>query len=215
MQQCRKKPDQLLLDLPIKESILTLTVQQKYWQVVRWNTVEKSHGSPIVCIRLNKGFDVNIDTLIDNLLIEEVIARLAQTHDDKDWEGFAALLASEVRVDLSEYLGIEPMEAGAQDVTNRLAEVLNGFDSTHHTVSDILLTVAGNDASVRNHITAYFHLSRPEGAVDHCVMRGTWTMRLHKVDDRWLINEIIIKRTTPWEGDPELFVYAIQSVQQR
>ncbi|MEU4192437.1 nuclear transport factor 2 family protein [Kribbella sp. NPDC026611] len=147
--------------------------------------------------------------LMDRAAIAEVVAGLAHTQDDQDWTALRQLFADVVRLDLStHYYGNPPMQVPAAELVELARRTREGFDATHHSATDLLIQVSGDEAECRAHVVAYHHISAEPGAPDYCTMRGFWRLLLRRSGERWLIHHWTVARTAPWEGSPEIYDHA-------
>ncbi|MFJ4918842.1 nuclear transport factor 2 family protein [Streptomyces sp. NPDC088725] len=150
-----------------------------------------------------------LESLSDQLAIAEAVARLATTQDAHDWAGLRALLTERVHLDLSRHLDVPAVEVSADDFTSRARAVAEGFTVTHHLTSNLVIDLAGTQATCSAHVLAYHYLAdRPAAGTQICVMRGTWDLRMRKTGTRWLIERIAVTRTAPLEGNAHLYTHA-------
>jgi len=156
---------------------------------------------------------VTVAGLADRAAVTDVVARLAHAQDDRDWPALRALFADEVLVDLSaHHHGTPPTTVPATELVALARSTLDGFDHTHHTATDLLLRLSGDEAECRAHVVALHHLTTGPDVVDHCTMRGLWRLGLRRSDGRWLVDRWAVVRTAPWEGSPEIYALAAARV---
>ncbi|MDS0134604.1 MULTISPECIES: nuclear transport factor 2 family protein [unclassified Amycolatopsis] len=150
-----------------------------------------------------------LQDLLDRAAIADVVAGLAHAQDDRDWAILRRLFADEVTLDLStHYHGRPPTTVTADALVELARATLEGFDSTHHTATDLVVQSSGDDATCRAHVVAYHHVPAEPGVVDHCTMRGRWELELRKLGGRWLIHHWTVLRTAPWDGSPDVYALA-------
>jgi hypothetical protein len=149
----------------------------------------------------------------DHVAIGGVVAALAFAQDDKDWERMRGLFTPEVHLDLSGVFGEPAVDITAAELATQARAVIGGFECTHHATSNIDVAVDGDEARCRAHVVSYHHLPTENGRVDHCTMRGHWSLGLRRDGGRWLIERWAVVRTAPWEGDPGL--YKLAAARQR
>ncbi|ANZ41691.1 hypothetical protein BBK82_42840 [Lentzea guizhouensis] len=141
--------------------------------------------------------------------IADVVTALAHAQDDKDWPALRRLFADEVVLDLStHHFGTPPAPMTATDLVALASTTLTGFDSTHHSASNLELHLSDDNAECRVHVVAYHHVPTDPGVVDHCTMRGYWRLTLRRLSERWLITHWTVQRTCPWEGSPDVYALA-------
>ncbi|GIJ44873.1 hypothetical protein Val02_17590 [Virgisporangium aliadipatigenens] len=145
--------------------------------------------------------------------VAEAVVRLAYACDGKDWAGLRALVADRVRYDASRHRGGPAVELSAAEFTALARRSLDGFDTTHHALSNLLVTVDGDAAHCHAYVVAYHHVSTGPGTVDFCTMRGRCEFRLVAVGSQWRVREWTVVRTGPLEGSAE--VYDIAAARSR
>lgn len=142
-------------------------------------------------------------TLLDHIRISDVVANLAHAQDDKDWERFRGLFADRMILDLTARSGDPVEELTADEMTAKARAIIDGFACTHHASSNLLIEVSGATARCRAHMVAYHHVPTP--GVDYLTMRGYWNLDLVSTNEKWVIRRWTIVRTSPWEGNPDLY----------
>ena len=154
-----------------------------------------------------------LEELADRASVADVVAGLAHAQDDRDWDALRRLLADEVVLDLStHHFGTPPSTVAAADLVALASRTLDGFDSTHHAATNLVVRLRDDEAECRATVTAYHHVPADPGVVDHCTMRGYWRLGLRKVGGRWLITHWAVQRTCPWEGSPDVYALAAARV---
>jgi hypothetical protein len=148
------------------------------------------------------------ELLSDRAEIADVVARLAVTQDGKDFDGFRALFADRVRVDLPGHVGDPPAEMGADELAALGRSVLSGFAATQHATSNVLTTVDGDAARTEVTVSAYHHVPADPGVGDWCLVRNRWELELRRSGGRWLIAGWAIVRTGPVAGNPAVYEIA-------
>ncbi|MFC9437366.1 nuclear transport factor 2 family protein [Nocardia sp. NPDC057030] len=148
----------------------------------------------------------DVNYLADRVAVTETVARFAWSQDLEDWEGLRAILADTVTLDVSEHLGAPPQELSADDFVVASRAVREGFHSTHHSTSNVIVEIEGDHANYRSFVVAYHHV--PAEAVDWLVMRGFWHVDLRRVDKEWRLRRIRVVRKAPFAGNSELYAIA-------
>ena len=154
----------------------------------------------------------DMQALIDRATLTDLAYKLAYAEDDKDFEGFRALYADKVHVDLSAHVGGEPAEVTADQLTDRARQVLGGFTYTQHSVANVLVTVDGDRALVRANVSAYHHLPMDTGVDDYCLVRNRWNLGFVRSAGRWLIDRVVVVRDGPVQGHADLYQVAAARV---
>ena len=143
--------------------------------------------------------------LRDRERIADVLATLAFACDDGDWDQFGRLFTDRLHYDSSRHSGNPAADFTIEEFTAVARGVLDGFDCTHHALSNTLITVAGDEAQCRAYVVAYHHVATEPGVVDYCVMRGYCHFGLRRVRGEWLISSWQVVRTAPLEGSPDVY----------
>jgi hypothetical protein len=141
-----------------------------------------------------------LQLLLDRADIEDVVARLAHTQDDKDFAGFGALFAEQVRLQISPQDGAAPRVLSADDMAELGRSVLGGFTSTQHLTSNVLCDIDGDTARCRTSVQAYHHVPTEPGVADYCIQRNRWELELRRAADGWRITAWSMVPNGPTEG---------------
>ncbi|GAA2629090.1 nuclear transport factor 2 family protein [Streptomyces vastus] len=150
-----------------------------------------------------------LQDLVDRAAVADVVAGLAHAQDDRDWTALRRLFADAVHLDLSaHYHGSPPTTVPAAELVELARTTLEGFDSTHHAATGLVIQLSGDEAECRAHMVAYHHVPADPGVTDHCTMRGLWRLRLRRSGERWLIHHWAVVRTAPWEGSVGVYELA-------
>ncbi|WP_405058892.1 nuclear transport factor 2 family protein [Kribbella sp. NBC_01505] len=148
----------------------------------------------------------DVNHLADRVAVAETVARFTWSQDLKEWDGLRAIVADTVTMDVSEHVGAPPQELSADDFVAACRAVLEGFQSTHHSTSNVIIEVAGDHATYRSFVVAYHHV--PTDEVDWLVARAFWYVDLQRVDHEWRLKRIRVVRKAPFAGNPELYAIA-------
>ena len=146
----------------------------------------------------------------DRERIADLMATLAFACDDGDWAQFGRLFTERLHYDSSRHSGSPAADFTSEEFTAMARGVLDGFDCTHHALSNELITVDGDEAHCRAHVVAYHHVAAAPGVVDYCVMRGYCHFGLRRVRGEWLISSWQVVRTAPLEGSPDVYRIAAE-----
>jgi hypothetical protein len=138
--------------------------------------------------------------LLDRAEIEDVVARLAHTQDDKDFAGFRALFADRVRLAMSTQHGGPPRDLSGDELAELDRSTLAGFTSTQHMTSNVLTSIDGDTARCRASVLAYHHVPTEPGVADYCTQRNTWQLELRRTEQGWRITSWSLMQNGPAEG---------------
>jgi hypothetical protein len=111
--------------------------------------------------------------------IIDTITRVTWYADQRDWDRLPALFADTVFLDYSSITGGEPSHVAPADIVESWRQSLGRLDATQHLVTNHLVTVDGDQASVTAHFIATHVLS--SAAPD-----PLWTLGGHY---RWTLAE--------------------------
>src|SRR5262245_39714986 len=125
------------------------------------------------------------ENLSDRMAVAETVARFSWAQDTRDWATLRSLIADRITLDLSEHFGWPAEEMSANAFLTKTQPVLQGFAVTHHTTSNLVTEIQGDQATCRAYVVAYHHI--PTDGTDWCVMRGYWHFGLHKSSELWRI----------------------------
>jgi len=133
--------------------------------------------------------------VVDRLRIVDVINRVADALDRRDW----TLLRSCFTPDAVETFSNGRAE-GYDAIESFCARALGGLDATQHLVSTIRLDISGDEASARSYFQAQ-HVRRSATGVGTFMIGGTYEDRLLRAGDGWRLAARTLVRT--WStGDP-------------
>jgi hypothetical protein len=144
-------------------------------------------------------------TLIDRLNIADTFFSMAYAEDDRDWKRLRSLVTDPLHFDLSRHLGAPAQDISADDFIKTFQTTLNGFESTHHTISNVMATIDGDIAHGRASVVAYHYLPTEQGIADYCIVRGFMEAEFQRAEEGWVFRKISIVRASPPEGYPGLY----------
>lgn len=131
--------------------------------------------------------------------IANVLARVAITQDDHDWDGHMACFVPDVR-----YVHPKGELSGATAVAERARKALEPLDASQHLLGTIVIEVDGDTAESSTYFIAqHVRAAAPGGATFWIAgtYRDSWVRR----DGRWLIAERL--QTYSWrDGNPDVIV---------
>jgi 3-phenylpropionate/cinnamic acid dioxygenase small subunit len=142
----------------------------------------------------------DVQALADRAALIDQVSRLAYAEDDKDYDGFRALFADRVYVDMRTLHGGEAEEISADELTDRARRALGGFTYTQHSATNVLVTLDGDRAQVRANVTAYHHVPTEPGIDDYCLVRVYWNLGFVRNHGQWLIDRVVVVRDGPVQG---------------
>lgn len=149
--------------------------------------------------------------LLDRLDISDLVTRMGWCLDRRDWDGFKALFTDRVHTDYTALWGGEPQEASvdellATDAQGSWRRTMDGLEATQHLITNILVSVDGDEARVTANVVGVHRLVNPHGSPLWTV-GGTYEFRVVRGRDGWLIRAIT-QRITWVEGNQQVLFRA-------
>ena len=124
----------------------------------------------------------------DNLSVQKVIAKFANSFDVKDWDGLQACLTESVFTDYSDLRGTPPKTITAVDYVKSRRESLDHL-KLHHLVGNFEIDfMDANSATCRASMVVW-RKSDEEEFTSHCV----YIFQLVKAQEEWKISGITQK----------------------
>ncbi|WP_428310532.1 nuclear transport factor 2 family protein [Hydrocarboniphaga sp.] len=136
--------------------------------------------------------------LLDRAAISDTIFKYATGIDRRDWPLYRSIFTDEVEFDFTSWRGVrETMRADDWIVSVR--QTLACFDATQHNMTNPVITLAGDEATIVVHMVAMHHF---EGEMQQ--LGGFYTNRLRRDASGWKISACCL--TITWEqGERALF----------
>jgi ketosteroid isomerase-like protein len=118
----------------------------------------------------------------DEAAIATIVESVATLADRREFDALEGLYAPEVRLDYTSLAGGAPEVVSPQALMTRWAGVLPGFDRTRHALSDVAITVRGEEASATARVIADHWLGEA-----HWQVRGAYAYELVREGGTWRI----------------------------
>lgn len=136
---------------------------------------------------------------MDEIKIQQVIHRFANSFDIKDWHGLEDCFTEKIYTDYSDLRGTLPETIDAKHYVHLRQEALSKLQ-THHLCGNHEIEVKGDKAVCKTSMVIYRSgADKQENFTTHCI----YTFNLQKINSAWKITGIIQK--VFWnEGDPSL-----------
>lgn len=136
--------------------------------------------------------------LIDRAAISDLVLSYATGIDRRDWLLYRSIFTPRVAFDFTTWAGVKE-EMAADDWVASVKATLACFDATQHTMSNHVITLDGDRATIVVHMNALHYF---EGEVQQ--LGGYYTNGLVRTSDGWKIASCRLVIT--WEqGDRALF----------
>ncbi|MEA2178008.1 MAG: hypothetical protein QOG77_1305 [Solirubrobacteraceae bacterium] len=147
--------------------------------------------------------------LKDRLDVSDVITRYAFALDQCEWDEMERIWDDEVEVDLPHVEAAETVSRSA--MIEMIRDTVGGFEATHHMIPNHLVTVDGDQATVKNYANAWHSVPTERGITDYCLIRGFYRWGLRRTEDGWRVNAMKVTFHGPVEG----YMGVYQVAQQR
>jgi len=121
--------------------------------------------------------------------IQAVVTGLFVHTDGRQWQQVQQAFAPEVQLDYTSMAGGKPATLTPQQITDGWQGVMPGFDHTHHALSNFMITVTGNEATVFHYGNAEHYMANAEGGNLWTVV-GTYNHHLVKVNGTWQVDQM-------------------------
>jgi SnoaL-like domain len=149
----------------------------------------------------------NLDELIDRAAIADVAYAYAHGVDRRDWALYRSIFLERIDVDFFTWAGIRQSYAIDEWVA-MVRGTLASFDSTQHTLTNLAITLDGDQAVCVANMTARHNLV-VGGTQESQILGGYYTNRLVRTALGWKIAACALMIT--WEeGDRALFEKALK-----
>ena len=119
--------------------------------------------------------------------IISVVTALFKATDARNWQQVENCFANEVLLDYTSMAGGEPVTLAPTAITTAWKQLLPGFDSTNHELSDFKVSANDNTATVTNsgHATHYLTV---DGHIETWIVDGDYLFELTKQGENWEIS---------------------------
>lgn len=148
------------------------------------------------------------DDLVDRVEIIDVLMNYAIGIDSRDWSRYRSIFADPVLLDFSSWSGNPPSSMSADDWVGGVRNTLSGFDGTQHMLTNPVVELDGDRATVTLYMNAHHYL-KIDGEHNLQSIGGYYTHQMVRTDAGWLSEAC--KLTVTWEkGDRALFGIAAE-----
>jgi hypothetical protein len=148
--------------------------------------------------------DALLQRVADELDIMRLLAKLAQSADDANVEGYQQCFAEKVLCAPEDRAGTAPLQLIPAEVYARSAiESTAAMDWIHHRLSNFIITVNGDRARVLADVVAEMRATEADGTFEFFTMGGRYDLELARLTVGWRIT--MRRRTVRYTiGDPGL-----------
>jgi hypothetical protein len=150
----------------------------------------------------------------DKLAVAETVYRYATGVDRRDWALYRSLFTDVLTIDFSSFdPNLLPREMSADDWVAGLVPLFTGLAATQHSMSNPLVTVEGEAATITMYMQAH-HVHDPDNPASWYTVGGYYDDTLVRVNGRWLLTGV--RLTVTWRaGDPAIMELARASGNRR
>ena len=159
----------------------------------------------------------DLQTLLDKRALDEMVHACMHAMDTHDWPQYRARITDDAEFDFTDH-GVATDSAsavmrGADVYLPILASVIEGFDATQHTVTNLLHEVNGNAAHTRCYVCAEHFLNNDRGG-RRVTCGARYLIDSVRGADGWRIQRL--KFLTFWfDGNTALYQLAGQATAAR
>lgn len=136
----------------------------------------------------------DLQALIDKADIADVILRFATSVDTLNFELYRSIFADEVDMDVSSFSGLPAERVSMDDWTAQIKGFLPGFDATQHVLSNFVINVEGDDATVVVYMKAEHFIANDQGDNSHAI-GGNYEFGLSRIAGDWKIGAMTLNVT--------------------
>ena len=130
--------------------------------------------------------DTEIRDTIEKQNVVEVVTRLFNSTDQKDWEAVKEVFAGEVHFDMTSLAGGDPVTLTPQQIVDAWDEGLKEVETLHHQTGNHMVTLDGDRAEVFCYGTATHY--RPENDKKVTSFVGSYDFELTEQGGEWKID---------------------------
>jgi len=156
---------------------------------------------------------IDLRQLIDRQAIVDVTLRYGLAVDTNDWALFESLFADTVEVDVPVQRPGEYRSFSAHDWAESVRENVAGYQSTHHMITNHLVTLDGDSATCRAYLQARHYLPNDSGDAFRDI-GGWYDWELARQAEGWKVRRY--KLTLAWSaGNAALRDIALARLRQQ
>ena len=156
-----------------------------------------------------------MERLLAKDAILTLLTELAYAQDELDRPLMRSLFAPgrPVWFDISSHLAqYTPRQVSADELMDEVTGAIAGYTATQHLLGNQLITFGTGEAAEQAPTSAHakvqvcaYHCIQEEGReLQSVTSRGTWNIDVVKVEGRWVLERIVIRRPVPMDN-PDLY----------
>ncbi|GAA4312815.1 nuclear transport factor 2 family protein [Streptomyces venetus] len=144
----------------------------------------------------------------DRTAVIEICDRMGWHSDRREWDEALALFTPKVLLDYTSLLGGSPTTVTSKELVDSWVAVLGGYDTSHHLMTNHLVSFEGATAECTASFQATHRLDNPMGSPLWRI-GGTYRFHLVRSDAGWKIDEMAM--TILWtEGNRNILDLAAE-----
>lgn len=121
-----------------------------------------------------------VQWLIDRALITELLSKVSQCADDKDFVGMSELYADDGM------LIVPWKEIPKAEIASSVEAIVRPFPATHHMTGSLSIEIDGDTARTRHYVHAV-HVPDTNARETHADVGGWYLCELRRAGRRWLL----------------------------
>ena len=131
---------------------------------------------------------LTIEEISDRIEINDVLARYCHAVDNRDWDAYRTIFATDAIIDDVVTGGIR---SGVEEHVSYLERALTHIKLSQHTISTILLDIEGESAGALVQCICPMVVEMPSGATQTMLLGVRYRDRLVRENDAWRISELV------------------------
>ena len=135
-----------------------------------------------------------LQLLLDRMEIIDTINRYATSVDTRDWDLFFNCYTDEINVDMVSVGFEEPMNMTAGEFMEMIQRAVAPFDSTQHLVSNHVINIDGDSATLVCYLQAQ-HFRQDDTGIFALLIGGYYANSLVRTPAGWRINKYKVVKT--------------------
>ncbi|HQV56998.1 MAG TPA: nuclear transport factor 2 family protein [Ilumatobacteraceae bacterium] len=155
----------------------------------------------------------SLEQLIDRAAVADVLLRMAEGIDQRDWNLYRSVFADHIELDYSSYRAENVGRWRADDWVARGKRLFPGLDASQHTLSNIRVELDGDTARATAYVRAD-HVLVTDGTTEVYTVCGRYDDRLVRTAGDWRICHKTLQ--VDWRvGDPTVLERAVARAASR
>jgi ketosteroid isomerase-like protein len=134
--------------------------------------------------------------LLDEAALRRIATEIETAVDRKDWKAARSFFTDTIRVDFTSLVGGQPATIPADGLIQGWSANLKGNKESLHMRGDVLITIAGETATVVSNGYAYNKMpGATDGSGDLWEVWGRYTHKMVRTPTGWKVNDFTFLKT--------------------